>query len=157
MEILGKIPVNPLVFVTGKTSGYLSWIILAFSLSDLNFLPIHSSSALRFIALIIVAFALFFIIVSFINLGKSVRIGLPDTKTVLKQSGIYRFSRNPMYLGFNLLTLASMIYTSNLVVIGLGVFSVVTYHQIILGEEKFLARRFGDQYLAYKKTAPRYL
>ena len=66
-------------------------------------------------------------------------------------------SRNPMYPGFNLVTLASMIYTSNLIVIGFGVFSIVTYHQIILEEEKFLTERFGEQYLAYKKTVHRYL
>ncbi len=157
MEILGKTPVNPLLFITGKTSGYLTWIFLFFSLINLNFLPIHSNSSLRLIALIILAPGIFLLIMSSINLGKSVRIGLPDTKTILKQSGVYRFSRNPMYLGFNLVTLASMIYTSNWIDIGFGVFSIITYHQIILGEEKFLTKRFGEQYLTYKKTVHRYL
>lgn len=157
MEILGKTPINPLLFITGKTSGYLTWIFLFFSLINLGLLPIHSNSTLRLIALIILALGIFLLIMSSFYLGKSVRIGLPNTKTVLKQSGIYKFSRNPMYLGFNLVTLASMIYISNWIVIGFGVFSIITYHQIILGEEKFLTERFGEQYLSYKKTVPRYL
>lgn len=156
MEIIGKTPVNPFLFITGKTSGYLTWVILVFSLLNPAFLPNHSNFSLRLIALFILALGIFLLIMSSINLGKSVRIGLPNTRTVLKHSGVYRFSRNPMYLGFNLVTIASMIYTSSWIVIGFGVFSIITYHQIILGEEKFLTRRFGEQYLTYKKTVRRY-
>jgi protein-S-isoprenylcysteine O-methyltransferase Ste14 len=94
---------------------------------------------------------------SSINLGSSVRLGLPNTKTVLKQSGVYKISRNPMYLGFNAVTLASMIYVSNWIVIILGVYSIIIYHYIILGEEKFLTDRFGEEYSSFKRNVHRYL
>ncbi len=157
MEILGKTPINPLLFITGKTSGYLTWIFFFFILIDVDFLPNHSNSTLRLIALIILFFGITLLILSSIYLGKSVRIGLPNTKTVLKKSGVYRISRNPMYLGFNLVTLSSMIYISNWIVIVLGVYSIIIYHLIILGEEKFLIAQFGEQYLKYKISVRRYL
>jgi len=157
MEVFGKSPINPILFVTGKTSGYLTWVFLILSLINLNILPIHSGSITKLIALAILTIGIFLLIISSINLGSSVRIGLPDTKTVLKQSGVYKISRNPMYLGFNAVTLASMIYTSNWIVIFLGAYSIIIYHYIILGEEKFLAERFGEQYSAFKRDVRRYL
>ena len=157
MEILGKTPINPLMFVTGKISGYLTWIFLVLSLLGLNILQVYSNPSLKTIALIFLTFGILLLILSSIYLGKSVRIGLPNTKTALKQSGIYKFSRNPMYLGFNLVTLASMIYHSNCIIIALGLYSIITYHFIILGEEKFLTERFGEQYLTYKRDVHRYI
>ncbi len=157
MEIIGKTPVNPLLFITGKISGYLTWIFLVISLIDINIFPVYSTHTLRTIGIIMLSPGVLLLVLSSIYLGNSVRIGLPETKTILKQSGIYRFSRNPMYLGFNLVTLSSIIYTLNLIVIVLGIFSIITYHLIILGEEKFLRERFGEQYLVYKSKVHRYL
>lgn len=157
MEVLGKTPVNPILFVTGKTAGYLTWLFLVFSLANLTFVPVHAGPMTRLVAWILLFSGVLLIIVSSMYLGSSVRIGLPDTKTELKQSGIYRISRNPMYLGMNLVTFASMIYTLNWLVIILGTYSIVVYHFIILGEEKFLAERFGDEYSVFKNKVRRYL
>ena len=72
---------------------------------------------------------------------------IPTDNTELKTNGIYSLSRNPMYLGFNLLTISSVIYTLNFVVIILGIYSIIIYHLIILGEEKYLSAQFlGDAF-----------
>lgn len=157
MEVLGKTPVNPVLFITGKASGYITWLILVFSMANLDFLQASSGPAAKLVAMIFLVSGIFLILISSVYLGSSIRVGLPDTKTELKQSGIYRISRNPMYLGLNLVTLASMIYNSNWIVIALGAYSIVVYHFIILGEEKFLAERFGDKYSAFKRNVRRYL
>jgi protein-S-isoprenylcysteine O-methyltransferase Ste14 len=157
MEVLGKTPINPVLFVTGKTSGYLAWIFLVLSLMDVNFLTIHSGSTAKLASLVILVPGIFLLIISSVNLGSAVRIGLPGTETELKQSGIYKLSRNPMYLGLNMVTLSAMIYTSNLIVIIPGAYSIIIYHYIVLGEEKFLTERFGEQYLNYKGRVRRYL
>ncbi len=62
-----------------------------------------------------------------------------------------------MYFGFNLLTIAAMVYSINIVLLLLGTYSIITYHWIILGEEKFLEERFGDEYFNYKKKVRRYI
>jgi len=97
------------------------------------------------------------ITISLFNLGKSTRVGLPTNNTELKTSGLYKISRNPMYFGFNLLTLSSMIYTANLMVIALGLYSMLVYHLIIKAEERFLENRFGDDFINYKTKTRRYI
>lgn len=62
-----------------------------------------------------------------------------------------------MYLGFNLITIAAMIYTLNLWIVILGIYSMAIYHLIILGEEMFLENRFGISFIDYKKKTRRYL
>ncbi len=62
-----------------------------------------------------------------------------------------------MYLGFNLLTFACILFTMNIVVLIMGLYSMIVYHYIILGEEKYLRIRFGNGYDEYMKKVRRYL
>ena len=93
---------------------------------------------------------------SFQKLGGSLRMGLPSEKTALVTTGIYRYSRNPVYLGGAFLLAASLVYAFswiNLIAAALG---VLLHHRIALAEEKFLAGRFPE-FEAYRKSTPRYL
>ena len=157
MKMIGRATINPIIFYSGKISGYITWIILlGYFLNAIQcsgFENIFIQNISRFITII----GLIIVTVSLVNLGRSTRFGLPVEKTTLKATGIYRFSRNPMYFGFNLLTIASILYCVNLVVMLLGIYSIITYHLIIIGEEKFLVERFGDEYLSYKKRVRRYI
>ena len=100
---------------------------------------------------------LFFTVISLINLGKSTRLGLPSDDTTLKTNGIYKFSRNPMYVGFDLITIASMIFILHWIIVILGVYSLIVYHLIIKGEEDFMIKRFGNDYKKYQLIVRRYL
>lgn len=155
MEILGKTPINPWLFVSGKSFGYLTWIFLMLDLFGV--IPNHTDLLLRQVALSLLASGILVILLSSFSLGRAVRIGLPDSKTELKRSGIYKISRNPMYIGLGLVTLSSMLYTLNIFIAIAGIYSILVYHFIILGEERFLAKRFGEEYRTYKKQVPRYL
>lgn len=152
MKIIGKPPINPLLFYSGKFSGYGIWVLLLISLLSKPQLHLKDVAAI-----IVFGCAMFFIIISLINLGKSTRLGIPAEDTKLKTAGLYKISRNPMYVGFNLLSLAAILATWNFIVLILGVYSIFVYQQIILGEEKFLAGRFAQQYFEYKKKVRRYL
>jgi protein-S-isoprenylcysteine O-methyltransferase Ste14 len=90
-------------------------------------------------------------------LGTSVRLGLPTGETKLKNRGIHKVSRNPMYLGFDLLTISSIVGNANLLVLVLGIDSIITYDLIIRAEEKFLKERFGEHYQEYKERVNRYI
>ena len=144
MEVIGKTTINPVIFYTGKTAGYLSW--LAWWRTTW---VIVSNTQLHYnhqIARVFLVFGFIFIIISLFNLGKAVRLGLPSTQTSLKIRGIYKISRNPMYVGLHLVTLSSMIFSLNWIIIILGIYSMVVYHFIIKGEENFLKNRFGEAY-----------
>jgi protein-S-isoprenylcysteine O-methyltransferase Ste14 len=157
MELIGKTTINPILFYSGKISGYFIWIIYSLSVIKINLMIRYDFSYNSYISLITVTVGLFFVIISLINLGRSTRLGLPSESTVLKTNGLYRISRNPMYFGFNLLTVSAMIYMFNLLIFMLGVYSIVIYHFIIIGEEGFLYKRFGAGYSNYKKTVRRYI
>ncbi|MFA4906983.1 MAG: isoprenylcysteine carboxylmethyltransferase family protein [archaeon] len=157
MNFRGKATINPVLFYTGKVSGYITWGILILSSLHVANFPNHSIIDLKYIALIVFLIGVIFSTISLINLGRSTRFGLPVEKTTFRTNGIYRLSRNPMYFGFNCFTLAAILFTLNTAVILLGIYSMVIYHFIILGEEKFLENRFGNEYIEYKKKVQRYL
>jgi protein-S-isoprenylcysteine O-methyltransferase Ste14 len=157
MELLGKTPINPILFFSGKIAGYLTWMILLFCLLGIPVFPSQPNMPVKYISYIALTVGLFLTIISLVNLGKSTRLGLPQKQTDFKTGGIYRFSRNPMYLGFDLLTAASALYSLNTIIILMGLYSIAVYHLIILAEENFLEQRFGSAYAEYKNKVRRYL
>lgn len=157
MNIIGKTPINPILFYTGKISGYCTWVILLLSVLDIPVVAVHSAPAFKYTSYALFLTGLLLTLLSMINLGRSTRLGLPQEDTVFKTNGVYGLSRNPMYLGFDLLTLSAILYTLNIGVISLGIYSIVIYHFIILGEEKFLEQRFGNVYIDYRQKIRRYL
>jgi protein-S-isoprenylcysteine O-methyltransferase Ste14 len=62
-----------------------------------------------------------------------------------------------MYLGFHALTLAAVLVTGSLFVLLPGLYSVVVYHLIILGEERYLQSAFGPEFERYRRHVRRYL
>ena len=87
------------------------------------------------------------------------RAGVSKTdKTELVTSGIYQISRNPAFLGFDLLYIGTLLMFFNWILCILTVFAVIMYHlQIVNVEEEFLLATFGNEYLQYKKKVCRYI
>ena len=156
MNLIGKTTINPVIFYTGKFSGYFTWITLGLAFLNVRLFNHTECCHNKIVAIVLVTIGLLFTIISLLNLGKSTRLGLPSEETVLKSNGLYKLSRNPMYVGFNLITLSSIFYTLNIWVALLGVYSIIVYHLIILGEEKFLGNRFGNEFTRYKTKVGRY-
>jgi protein-S-isoprenylcysteine O-methyltransferase Ste14 len=157
MEVSGRPTVHPALFIGGKTAGYFTWVVLALALTGISGLPYAAGSELNLTSSIVLFAGIALIIISSLTLGRSIRIGLPANETVLRTSGIYRYSRNPMYLGLHLVTLTAMLVVPEWWVAAPGIFSYFAYHQIALGEEKFLRERFGQEYLNYKQNTRRYI
>ncbi len=76
-----------------------------------------------------------------LGLSDSFRIGSPKESTRLKVDGLFRFSRNPMYLGVYATVLASILYTLNPLVLLAAIFVIAVHHRIILAEEQHLHER----------------
>jgi protein-S-isoprenylcysteine O-methyltransferase Ste14 len=82
----------------------------------------------------------------------------PGKSSAVVTSGIYRFTRNPMYLGFLLLLVAWAVYLSNVAAATGPVFFVLYMNRFqIAPEERILRSHFGAPYEAYLKTARRWL
>lgn len=82
----------------------------------------------------------------------------PDGATRIVSSGIYRLSRNPMYLGFALMLAAwGMQLGSAAALIGVPFFVLYMNRFQILPEERLLTEKFGVQYQAYMGKVRRWI
>ena len=78
--------------------------------------------------------------------------------SALVAAGPYRFTRNPMYLGMALLYAGlAVAFDGPLALALLAVALLVIRTQVIAREERYLERKFGDEYLAYKARVRRWL
>lgn len=82
----------------------------------------------------------------------------PELATSMVTKGIYRYSRNPMYLGFLIMLGAWGVFLENAVAIALvPVFVAYMNRFQILPEEKALLAQFGDDYTHYLESTPRWV
>ena len=157
-DFMGLPPVAKPLFIAGKTASFLNWSLFAYralTIDKTSAFSVHPS--LSWVGSAFLCAAVILVYASFISLGGSNRLGLPGEKTAFRTGGIYRISRNPMYLGFGLISCASALYYPNPVNIVLALLSIYVHHAILLSEEKFLAERFPGKWEDYKKHIPRYL
>lgn len=75
----------------------------------------------------------------------------------LVTNGLFRFSRNPIYLAF-LVPLASIAYVSLLAALGAGCLYIAVMNAVVIRpEERELMQVFGAEYAAYQAAVPRWL
>lgn len=77
--------------------------------------------------------------------------------TSLVTRGIYNRSRNPAFVGFDLLYIGCAAVFPNVVHLGVGLVAVILFHAQIHGEESYLAETFGMEYTQYSARVRRYL
>ena len=107
------------------------------------------------ILLLIVAF--FLVLIAQAQMGNSWRIGIDDKhKTQLVTHGIFRFSRNPIFLGMRLNLLGLFLVLPNAVTLTLWLLGDVTIHAQIFLEEQHLNQQHGTIYQSYQAMTPRY-
>ena len=71
-------------------------------------------------------------------------------------NGIYRWSRNPMYVSYFASVLGVSIASASLWMLIILIALTVVTHRSILGEERYCENTYGESYLAYKEKTPRY-
>ena len=82
----------------------------------------------------------------------------PDKTAHLVDTGIYRLSRNPMYLGLLLLLLGAAIYLRNVLsLLALPAFVIYMNRFQILPEERQMQKQFGPTYEAYTAQVRRWI
>lgn len=78
--------------------------------------------------------------------------------TALVTDGPYRYTRNPMYLGFTCLYLGTALWFGGFWTLAfLPLALVVMTLGVIRREERYLARRFGEAYASYRRQVRRWL
>jgi protein-S-isoprenylcysteine O-methyltransferase Ste14 len=73
-------------------------------------------------------------------------------------SGIYRLSRNPIYIAFLIFVLATAIAANNAwLLLSIVVLLVLLQFGVVRAEERYLSGKFGVEYDAYRRTVRRWL
>ena len=96
--------------------------------------------------------------ISVLTMRDSWRAGIPaKDRTALVTDGIYAYSCNPAFLGFDCMYIGVFLLYANWLTGICTVFAIVMLHLQILEEEKFMTATQGAAYLTYKNKVFRYL
>lgn len=113
-------------------------------------------SELRIVGIALGIIAVIFFASATITMKTSWRVGIPEEKTTLVTDGIYKWSRNPAFVGFDLLYCSICLMFFNLPLVIVSVWAAVMLHLQILQEEEHMHNMFGDVYDEYKNHTLRY-
>lgn len=75
----------------------------------------------------------------------------------LNCNGLYRVSRNPMYVSYFIYFAGCALLTQSLLLFGIVLIFQISSHWIILSEEKWCMEAFGEEYIQYMKKVRRYI
>jgi len=130
----------------------------AFNLPAVSTQQFFHSEIISWIGVFLCLAGLLLLLWSLISFGQSFRVGIdvehPDKSIT---SGIFAFSRNPIYVAFALILLGQFLIFPNwilLIYLGAGIW---LFHRQVLREEDYLKKHYGREYLEYGKRVRRYL
>lgn len=152
----GKVGFLKFVEVTLKITTYTLPIL---QIASILFCFENVSLAMQIIGIIIESFGVAVFIASVAEMKDNWRAGVQrESKTKLVTTGIYSISRNPAFLGFDMMYIGILCAFFNWYLMFATAFTVVFFHlQIVNVEEDFLQEAFGEEYFKYKKKVFRYL
>ncbi len=114
------------------------------------FLPLKLGTAWLYIGLLVYLFGMIFTIVAGTNLG-STPTDRPATK------GLYRISRNPIYLGNFLIFIGIGIASASWLFLLLIALFITLQHILIGAEERWCLEKYGDAYREYMNRTPKWI
>ena len=88
--------------------------------------------------------------------GTNVHPSEPSTTVV--RGGPYRFTRNPMYLALTMLQIGvAFLLNDAITLVFAAAFALILHFGVILREERYLEAKFGEEYLALKRSVRRWI
>lgn len=124
-----------------------------------DFLPnLFPYRIINFFGLFIIFIGLVFFVSSMVTMKNSWRVGIDQsTKTQLITNGLYKYSRNPAFVGFDFMFIGLFLTFPNIVTLLICFINMISIHNLILQEEKHLGSMLQYEYLDYSHKTPRYL
>jgi len=152
----GEPPIDRTLFYMSKYLIVFVWMAMTLHSWGIA-IPLSIIQAPKWLSLFLWISGFCLLFIGRFGMGGSFRIGSPKEATNLKVDGLFRFSRNPMYVGVFSTLLGSSLYTSNPVIFAVALFIIVVHHKIVLAEEQFLRKVFGEEYSQYCSQVRRYI
>jgi protein-S-isoprenylcysteine O-methyltransferase Ste14 len=157
IDMGGDPPIDKRPFALSKYLIIVIWAVMVLRSWDFALFPVKVPLFLQPMALFLWVSGFSLLYIGRFGLGSSFRIGSPQESTALKTTGLFKFSRNPMYVGVYATILASILYTMDPIALLTGIFVVAVHHKIVVAEEHYLLNVFGQDYRNYCLRVRRYL
>jgi protein-S-isoprenylcysteine O-methyltransferase Ste14 len=147
-----KIP--PLIVLT--LAAIAMWLVARATPQLIVFYPGRRVGAIALALLGVAAIAAG--VLEFRRASTTVNPHTPESSASIVTGGIYRFTRNPMYLGMLLMLLGWTVYVANVAAAVVPILFVVYIGRYqIAPEERILSEKFGAPYAAYLGTVRRWI
>lgn len=137
-----------------ETKGKESVALKAYFISNtiIIFSPLlfvlQAQSRFFYLGMVIYLLGMFFFILSIMSFSKD---------NQFTQSGIYRYSRNPMYIGYFFIFMGMGFAINSLGFLFLVIIYQISVHYLILSEERWCLSTYQEEYANYFSATPRYL
>lgn len=92
-----------------------------------------------------------------LSLGTNFRIELPKENISLIIAGVYKLMRNPIVVGVYFLLLGSFLIIPTVLSLVFLITNILTFDSKVRDEERFLDKKFGNEYRDYREKVGRYL
>ena len=130
----------------------------AFGFAGIGSHAFFNSSAVSWLGVLFCAVGLSALFLSLVSFGRSFRVGIDtDRPDRLVTTGIFAFSRNPIYVAFAIVLIGEFLIFANWILLTYAGGAFWLFHRQVLREEAYLAQQYGQEYLAYRKRVRRYL
>src|SRR5262245_18918261 len=130
----------------------------AFDLPMVSTQRFFQSEAISWVGVFLCFSGLTFFLLSLVSFGKSFRVGIDiDHPDKLVTTGVFAFSRNPLYVAFGLVLLGQFLVFPNWIMLVYLAAGIWLFHRQILREEEFLRKHYGQEYAEYCNRVRRYL
>ncbi|MGH9584851.1 MAG: methyltransferase family protein [Bryobacteraceae bacterium] len=131
---------------------------LAFHFPAVSRREFFQSGIASWVGVLLCVAGLLLLFLSLVSFGKSFRVGIdPDHPDKLVTTGIFAFSRNPIYVAFGFVLLGEFLMFSNWILLLYTVAAIWLFHRQISREEGYLKKHYGQQYSEYCDRVRRYL
>ncbi|MDQ4122858.1 MAG: isoprenylcysteine carboxylmethyltransferase family protein [Acidobacteriota bacterium] len=149
----GVVAPPPSIYFAGLVAGL---IFNYFFPAAIAFLPRMAGIIAGIVLIVFAGFVIFAAFRAFSAAKTNIEPWKPTTAIV--SSGVYRFSRNPIYLAMTLLYVGAALLLDSVWVLlfVIPVLFLINFG-VILREEKYLTAKFGKEYLDYKKRVRRWI
>ena len=117
---------------------------------DLFFLKITTDPYWLYVGLATYGLGVLLCLASVSNFAKPAENGI-------NLKGLYRISRNPMYVAYFIYFLGCVLLTQSLLLLAILMVFQISAHWIILSEERWCIKKFGEEYKNYMNEVRRYI
>ena len=147
-----KIPPPLVALGTGALMWFASSLVAPFAMPDVIRVSVALTLALSGIGFDLAG------LMAFIRAKTTINPLKPAATAALVTTGLYRVTRNPMYLGMLLVLFGWAVFLSNLGALLIApLFALYITRFQIIPEERVLAEKFGAAFMAYQSQVRRWL